>query len=150
MEGATSFTPTMSKRPGPDQPTTAKRARKASGFRLARTGLTDSIQSMSTSESGSSRFVTLGDYLGKRGGSLRAQNKLFRRNSESSKNQSDAAERQVPDPSFDLQEAACWQHEELEVQPDASNTEHTEQGKKKRKRHIKTYVSDYSNLFLSS
>jgi hypothetical protein len=136
----------MSKRPGPDQPTTTKRARKASGFRLARTGLTDSVQSMSMSESGSSRFVTLGENLGKRGGSLRAQNRLFHRTSESSKNQSDAAER---DPSLDLQDTARCS-EELEVQPDSSHTEHIEKGKRKRKRHIKTYVSDYSYVFMSS
>ena len=151
MEGAASSTlTTMSKRPGPDQPTTTKRARKASGFRLARTGLTDSVQSTSTSESGSSRFVTLRENLGKRGGSLRAQNRLFHRTSGSSKNQSDAAEGQVPDPSLDLQEAARWQHEELGVQLDGSHTEHTEEGKRKRKRQIKTCVSDYSYIFMSS
>ena len=142
----------MSKRPNPDQPTIAKRARKASGlasgFRLARTGLTDPVQS--TSGSGSSCFVTLSENLGKRGGSLRAQNRLFRRNSESSKKNSNGAEPQVPDLSLDLQDAARWQHEELEVQPDASHTEHTEQGKRKRKRHVKTYVSDYSYVFISS
>jgi hypothetical protein len=133
----------MSKRPNSDQPTTAKRARKASGFRLARHGLSDPVQSTS---SGSSRFITLS--AGK-GGTLRAQNRIFHRSPEPSspsKNQSNDAEPLVSD-TTSLQEAA--QYEDLEVQLDStSHAEHTQE-KKKRTRHTKTYVSDLS-MFKSS
>ena len=127
----------MSKRPNSDKPTTAKRARKDSGFCLARSVFTDPVQSTS----GSSRFVTLRENPGKRG-SLRTQNRLLPlpSSSEPSKSQSNGAEFQASEP--DLQDAA--QHEEV-----LPLTSHTEQGGKKRKRHIKTHVSDYSNIFLS-
>jgi hypothetical protein len=133
----------MSKRPNSDQPATAKRARKASGFRLARS--TDSVQSTSSS---SSRFVTLSENPSA-WGTLRGRNRLLHRTSEqssSSKSISNDAEPQVSDPNLGLQEAA---HEEFppdtsnDVQPDTSHAEHT-QGESKRKRHTKTYVSDFS------
>ena len=130
----------MSKRPNSDKPTTAKRARKDSGFRLARSVFTDPVQSTS----GSSRFVTLRENPCKRG-SLRAQNRLLPlpSSSEPSKSQSNGAESQASEPDRpDLQDAA--QHEEV-----LPLTSHTEQGEKKRKRHNKTHVSDYSNIFLS-
>ena len=131
----------MSKRTNSDQPTTVKRARKASGFRLARSVFADSAQSTS-GNSGSSRFVTLSENLGK-GNSLRTQNRLLPGSSEPSNSHSNGSEPQVLEPDLSLEGAA--QHEE--VLPDAS---HTEQGKKRGERHAKTYVSDYSNLFLSS
>lgn len=128
----------MSKRRNTDEPTTAKRARKASGFRLARSVFTDPVES--TSATGSSRFVTLRENLGKPG--LRTHNRILPGFSEPSRSQSNDAEPQLSEPDLGLEDAA--QHDE--VQPDPS---HTEQGKK-RKRHNKTYVSCYSNMFLSS
>jgi hypothetical protein len=126
----------MSKRPNSDHPTTAKRPRKASGFRLARPGLADPVQSSSSSSS--SRFVTLSENPGGRG-ALRARNRLLHRSSEpssSSKSQSHDAEFHDSDTTLQvgLEEAA--QHE---VQPD---TGHTTPGKRKRKQ--KTSVSDVS------
>ena len=107
----------MSKRPNSDQPTTVKRARKDSGFRLAQSVFTDPVQSTS----GSSRFVTLRENPGKRG-SLRTQNRLLPRSSEPSKSQSNGVEFQASEP--DLQDAA--QNEEV-----PPLTSHTEQGKKR-------------------
>ena len=126
----------MSKRPNTDQPTTAKRARKASGFRLARSVFTDPVEPTS-----SSRFVTISENLGKQG--LRSHNKILPGFSEPSISQSNGAEPKLSEFDLGLEDAA--QHEE--VPPDPS---HTEQGKKKRKRQTKTYVSGYSNMFLSS
>jgi hypothetical protein len=130
----------MSKRPNSDQPTTVKRVRKASGFRLARSVFTDPVQS--TPASGSSRFVTLSENPAKRG-SLRTQNRLLPGPSKLSESHSNGSEPQVSEPDLGLEGAA--QHEE--VLPDSSESSHTKQGKRKRKRHNKTYVSDYSNYF---
>jgi hypothetical protein len=132
----------MSKRPSPDQPTTANlKRRKASGFRLARSGPTDSAQSTSSS---SSRFVTLSENPDGRG-SLRARNRLLHGNSEPSsisKNQSNDAEPQVSDATLGLQEPAYDEG----VQPDTTHTEHTQE-ERKRNRHTKTCVSALS-IFL--
>jgi hypothetical protein len=144
----------MSKRPSSEQPTTAKRARKASGFRLSRFGVIDPVQSTSSI---SSRFVTLNENPGVRG-TLRGSNRLLHRTSElslSSESQPNDAEPQVSDATLGPQEAA---HEEVtdatlglveaaheEVQLDTSH-EHT-QGKGKRNRVTTTYVSAVS-IFL--
>jgi hypothetical protein len=124
----------MSKRPSSDQPTTVKRARKVSGFRLARSRVIDPVPSTI------SRFFTLSENPRGRG-NLR----LLHRTSEPSspsKSQSNDAEPQVSDPTLGLQEAAP--HEE--VRPDTSHAEHTQE-KRKRERHTKTYVSSVS-IFL--
>ena len=119
----------MSKRLISDQPTSAKCAHKASGFCLAR----NPIQSTST---GSSRFVTLSDNLGKRG-TLRAQSRLLHRSVESSSPSKNQLNTEFP--VLGSQDAA--DHEE--VHPNTSDNEVTEhtQDKKKRKRY-KTCVSD--------
>lgn len=115
----------MSKRRNSAQLTTAKRARKSSGFRLARTGLTDSVQSTSAS----SRFVTLNE--NPKGRSFQAQNRLLSGSPKPSQRQSE--------PMLGLQAAVPQEQEapQEEFQPDTN----PEQGKRKRKRHTKTSVS---------
>jgi hypothetical protein len=130
----------MSKRPNSDQPTIAKRARKASGFRLAGSGLNNPVQSESSI---SSRFVTLSEKPAGRG--LRAQNRLFHRSRTSepslqSKSPSNDAEFQVSDSIAGLHEAP--QHEEVQVLPDASAATGSGNTQRKRKRKQKTYVCD--------
>ena len=136
----------MSKRPNSAQLTTAKRPRKSSGFRLARTGLTDPVQSMS----GSSRFVTLNE--NPKGRSFLAQNRLLPRSSEPSQRQSEGAETQISEPTLGLQ-AAAPQEEGLQEAPqeELQTDTNPEQGKRKRKHHTKTSVSSYStsNLCMS-